>query len=69
MRKKIQLKGEYIYRPGRVEHRSSLLHDGDAVRVITQETIKGNDYYIIETIDYHTKRYGIVLASQLKPWV
>ncbi len=69
MSKKILLKGEYVYKPGRVEHRSARLHEGDVVRVITHENIKGNDYYIVETIDGYTKRYGIVLASQLKPWV
>lgn len=68
MSKKIHLNGEYIYRFGRVEHRSTFLHDGDVVRVISHKTIKCNDYYIVVTIDGFEKRYGIVLASQLKPW-
>lgn len=70
--KKILLNKEYIYKPGKYFHRAHNLQPGDLVTTIMWDQVNSIDYYIVRKVLVEGNpilAYGIVLGSQLKPFV
>lgn len=66
MKTKKKLNAAYTYNPGTTVYKSQHLEKGDIVYPVAMEYVIGIvEYYVVRIGS--TKRYAIVLGSQLKP--